>query len=190
MERNRWERAIRCLEIAVHPHTADEEVIAAINGFRRTAAGTPLHRLYREFGDPRTASDNAAIDRLNQENRDLQRRAETAETARNAALQRAVLAERNAEDIARELRAVEHRAEMAELRLAELQGAYGQISGGLHDENSDLRRALQEARRNLAQPLHEPVRPFQNLLDAALDRPTQAPPAPPPPAVGRPWWTA
>ena len=28
MERNRWERAIRCLEIAVHPHTADEEVIA------------------------------------------------------------------------------------------------------------------------------------------------------------------
>ena len=49
MQRNRWETAIRCLEIAAHPNTNDEEVIAAINGFRRTADGTPLSRLCREF---------------------------------------------------------------------------------------------------------------------------------------------
>ena len=40
MERNRWETALRCLEIAVHPGTSDEEVLAAIRGFRRTAGGT------------------------------------------------------------------------------------------------------------------------------------------------------
>jgi len=41
MERNRWEGAIRCLELALHPNTADAEVIAGVNGFRCAAAGIP-----------------------------------------------------------------------------------------------------------------------------------------------------
>ena len=52
MERNRWEIAIRCLEIALHPNTSDEEVIAAVNGFRRTAEGTPLRELCRTLAAP------------------------------------------------------------------------------------------------------------------------------------------
>ena len=49
MQRNRWETAIRCLEIAVHPNTTDEEIVAAVNGFRRTVESTPLRQLCREF---------------------------------------------------------------------------------------------------------------------------------------------
>ena len=71
--------------------------------------------------------------------------------------------------------AAEHRAEAAEQRFAEFRGAYGRISGSLQHENFDLRRALEEARRNLAQPIHEPVPPFQNLLNAALQRPRPNP---------------
>jgi hypothetical protein len=49
MERNRWDRAIRCLEIALHPNTEDDEIIAGVNGFRRTADGTPLSEICHEF---------------------------------------------------------------------------------------------------------------------------------------------
>jgi hypothetical protein len=177
MERNRWETAIRCLEIAVHPHTAEEEVIAAVNGFRRTANGTPLIRVCREFAGLAPPASSAELDRLRRENLELRRKFEEAENGRVAALRRAEAAEQNA-------RAAEHRADAAEERLAEFQGAYGRISGGLSHENADLRRALAEARRNLAQPIHEPVRPFQNMLNTALGRPDQTPSTP---ALSHPW---
>src|ERR1700676_2216332 len=32
MERNRWETAIRCLEVALLPNPTDDEVIAGVNG--------------------------------------------------------------------------------------------------------------------------------------------------------------
>src|SRR5262245_32450533 len=71
MERNRWETAIRCLEIAVHPNTSDEEALAAIRGFRRTARDVPMSQLSRAFPDTAPAHLLDRLDQLNQENREL-----------------------------------------------------------------------------------------------------------------------
>lgn len=183
MERNRWETALRCLEIAVHPNTSDEEAIAAINGFRRTAGKTSLVHLCRQFA---AAPGHllSRLDQLNRANLELRRKLEEAEANRVAAQLSLQAAEQRAREIGEELLAAEHRADAAEQRLGEFQGAYGRISGSLRGENEDLRRALDEARRNIAQPIHEPVRPFQTALNAALQRPAAPPSAP---AVARPW---
>lgn len=169
MERNRWETALRCLEIAVHPNTSDEEVVAAVRGFRRTAGKTPLIELCREFA---SAPDHllSRLEQLNRTNLVLRHKMEEIEAERAAAVRDLQAAEQRAQETGSELLAAEHRAGVAEQRLAEFQGAYGRISGGLRGENDDLRRALDEARRNLAQPTHEPVRPFQSALNAALQR--------------------
>lgn len=182
MERNRRETALRCLEIAVHPNTSDEEVIAAINGFRRTAGKAPLAQLCREFAAPGHLLSR--LDQLNRANLELRCKVEEAEANRVAAQLARQVAEQRTREIGEELLAVEHRADVAEQRLSEFQGAYGRISGGLRGENDDLRRALDEARRNMAQPIHEPTRPFQDALSAALQR-SDAPPTPP--AFARPW---
>jgi len=194
MERNRWETALRCLEIAVHPNTSDKEIVAAVNGFRRTAGGTPLTRLYREFAELEAIGAGRGgkawhlldrLDQLHQENRRLQRRIAEAEASRAAALRQLQDAERRNREA---LVAAEQRADLADRQLAEFRGAYGRISGGLQTENRDLRRALDEARRNLAQPIHAPIAPFRDALDAALQRPgrqaAQAVPA------ANPSWTA
>jgi len=184
MERNRWETALRCLEIAVHPGTSDEEVLAAIRGFRRTAGGTPL----AEIAGSTPAHLLSRLDQLNRSNLALRRKIEEIDADRAAALRELQESALRAQEIGEELHAAEHRADIAQQRLAEFQGAYGRISGGLRGENDDLRRALDEARRNMAQPIHEPVRPFQSALDAALQRPDSPPPtAPRAPAFGRPW---
>lgn len=169
MNRNRWETALRCLEIAVHPGTGDEEALAAVHGFRRTAGKTPLVELCQEFaGAPGHLLSR--LDQLNRVNLELQRKIERADADRLAALQGLRAAERRAQEAAEELSAAEHRAAAAERQLSDFQGAYGRLSGGLRGENDDLRRALDEARRNMAQPIHEPVRPFQSALNAALQR--------------------
>jgi len=185
MERNRWETAIRCLEIAVHPNTSDEEVIAAINGFRRTAGRTSLAQLCRELG---TAPGHllSRLDQLHRTNLALRCKVEETEARRFAAAQELKSAQQRAQELGEELLAAEHRADVAEQRLAEFQGAYGRISGGLRGENDDLRRALTEARHNLTQPIHEPVRPFQKALNAALQR-LDTPPSPSAPAANWPW---
>jgi len=186
MERNRWETALRCLEIAVHPNTSDEEIVAAIGGFRRTAGRTPLALLCREFaGAPGHLLSR--LDQLNRANLALRRKIEETEARRAVALRELQAAEQRAREIAEELLAAEHRADAAEQQLLEFQGAYGRISGGLRGENDDLRRALDEARHNMAQPIHEPVRPFQSALNTALQRPDPPPPTRPAPAFGRPW---
>jgi septal ring factor EnvC (AmiA/AmiB activator) len=183
MERNRWETALRCLEIAVHPNTSDEEALAAVRGFRRTAGKTPLVQLCPEFANA-PGHLLSRLDQLNRANLELQRKIEEADADRLTALQSLKAAEQRTREIAEELLATEHRADAAERQLAEFQGAYGRISGGLRGENDDLRRALDDARRNMAQPIHEPTQPFQSALNAALQRPDSPPPAP---AFGRPW---
>jgi septal ring factor EnvC (AmiA/AmiB activator) len=188
MERNRWETAIRCLEIAVHPNTSDEEAIAAIRGFRRTARNLPMSQLCRGLpaGAPAHLLDR--LDQLNQENRELRRKIAENESKRAELAGRVQKAERRAEEIGRDLLAAEYRADAAEQRLVEFRGAYGRIAGGLHHENLDLRRALDDARHNLAQPIHEPVAPFKSVLGAALQRTDQPQPAGVSAAV--PSWTA
>jgi chromosome segregation ATPase len=192
MERNRWETAIRCLEIAVHPGTDDREVLAAINGFRRTAQNAPLRQLCREFVGSSTSGPSAITDelqRLARENLALRQKLEEAEANRKTVLQRLRDAEQRGDEIGEELLAAEQRADDAERRLAEFRGAYGRISGSLGHENDELRRALADARRNLTQPIHEPVAPFQAALNAALQRPDQ-PPAGQPAALANHPWTA
>lgn len=185
MDRNRWETALRCLEVAVHANTGDEEVLAAVNGFRRTAGRMPLAQL---FGDAAGTPGHllSRLDQLNRANLALRRKAEEADASRAAALRSLQQAEHRVREMDDELRAAEHRAAMAEQRLAELQGAYGRLSGGLRGENDDLRRALDDARRNMAQPIHEPVRPFQSALNAALQR-GEPPASTPVTAYNRPW---
>jgi septal ring factor EnvC (AmiA/AmiB activator) len=190
MERNRWETALRCLEIAVHPATNDGEVLAAINGFRRTAHNAPLRQLCREFsGSPSSGASAVAdeLQRLARENLALRQKLEEADASRKATFQRLHDAEQRSDAIGEELLTAEQRADAAERRLAEFRGAYGRISGSLNNENDDLRRALAEARRNLAQPIHEPVAPFQAALNAALQRPDQIPANQPMAIASHPW---
>jgi chromosome segregation ATPase len=190
MERNRWETAIRCLEIAVHPATDDREVLAAINGFRRTAHNAPLQQLCRELaGAPSNGASAVAdeLQRLARENLALRHKLEEADARRNSILRRLQDAEQRSDEIGEELLAAEERADDAERRLAEFRGAYGRISGSLNHENGDLRQALAEARRNLAQPIHEPVAPFQAALNAALQRPDQTPTSQPTTMATHPW---
>ncbi|HEU0217003.1 MAG TPA: hypothetical protein VFQ90_10100 [Stellaceae bacterium] len=188
MERNRWGTAIRCLEIAVHPNTSDEEALAAIRGFRRTARNVPMSQFGRAAADAAPAHLLDRLDQLNQENRQLRRKITEAESRRAEALGRLQNAERRAQELGRELSAAEERADAAEQRLLEFRGAYGRIAGGLQHENVDLRRALDEARRNLAQPIHEPVAPFKAVLGTALQRADQPQPGSPP--APEPSWTA
>jgi len=185
VERNRRETALRCLEIAVHPNTSDEEALAAVRGFRRTVGKTPLVELCQEFASA-PGHLLGRLDQLNRANLELQRRIEAADADRIAAMQNLKAAERRWRETDEELRAAERRAEAAEEQLTTFQGAYGRISGGLRGENDDLRRALDEARRNMAQPIHEPVRPFQNALNAALQR-SDTPSSAPVAAHNRPW---
>ena len=140
MERNRWDTAIRCLEVALHPNTQDGEVIAAVNGFRRAAAGTPLREVCFQLagaGPPGRSRADApekwkeALDRLNRENLDLRRKLEVEESTQAAARRR--------------LREAEERVR-------------------------DLHRALDQAKRNLAELQAERTAPppFRKMLAAAL----------------------
>src|ERR1700739_4728441 len=93
MERNRWEAAIRCLEVAVHRSTRDDEVIAAVNGFRRTVEGVPLSQICIEFacgGVPlaELAAMKESLDRLGRANLELRRKLTVDEAAQQEAAQR------------------------------------------------------------------------------------------------------
>jgi septal ring factor EnvC (AmiA/AmiB activator) len=187
---------MRCLAIAVHPNTADEEVIAAINGFRRTAAGIPLGQVCREFAGLEAASQpgmvgagewREALDRLARENFELRLKIEQVDDNRVATQQRLAEAEQRNREISEELAATAQRADTAEQHLATFRGAHSRISSALQSENSDLQHALDEARRNLAQPIHEPVLPFQRVLNAALGRSVSTPAATPAAVSAHPW---
>jgi hypothetical protein len=154
MERNNGETAIRCLEIALHPNTADDEVVAAVNGFRRMAGGKPLSQICSEFagkGDnrhsPTAETWREQLDRLSRENFRLRQQAE-----------------QRVRDETKELATARRRAGAAEQRLAELQSSVDDLS----DENNDLRRALEQARRiPTASTAPRAASPFRDFLAAA-----------------------
>jgi hypothetical protein len=170
MERNRWESAIRCLELALHPNTADAEVIAAVNGFRRAAAGAPLTEICRDYAGAASPADN-----FNEENLDLRRRLEQQRANQEEALARLREAERVIRDLSDEIRAEQR-------NFADFRAASAQIVDGLKDENFDLRGALDEARRTADRPAPRQPSPFRDLLAKTLLREGQPPPVPPRPA--------
>ena len=129
MERNRWETAIRCLEVAVHPHTRDDEVVAAINGFRRTVAGVAVSQVCIEFacgGLPlaELANMKATMERLDRENRELRRKLAAEETARQEAAQRLDGAYRRIYELTEEAAAAERLAEALGREFEDFRAAY------------------------------------------------------------------
>ena len=134
MERNRWESAIRCLELALHPNTADAEVIAGVNGFRRAAAGAPLGEVCRDYAGAATPGDDLA-----HENLDLRRRLEHQRASQEEALARLREAERVIRGLSEDIRAEQQ-------NFAAFRSASARIVDGLRDENFDLRGALEQAR--------------------------------------------
>src|SRR5580700_5290284 len=178
MERNRWETAIRCLEVALHPNTSDDEVIAAVNGYRRTADGTPLREVCIEFAGgcsdgrdtvTRAEEGTEEFDRLDQKNVDL----------RHAA-------ERRVRELSEDLLAAQQRANIAEQLLVELRSTLHDLS----DENLDLRRSLERTRGAIVEQVQPAAAPFRKFLDAAtaLDRGRQGSGSPIfSPSPSRPW---
>lgn len=177
MERNRATTAIRCLEIALHPNTSDHEIIAAVNGFRRTAGGMPLREICLQFAG--TGYDglgpvadhaklSAKLDRLNRENFDLRRKLEAEENNQVATADRLHEATQLIRELSEELLAAQRQASAAMQRFAELRSAHAEILERVQRENSDLRRALEQARHAATglEPRRTP--PFRKFLSAAL----------------------
>jgi hypothetical protein len=154
MDRNKWETAIRCLEVALHPNTSDDEVIAGVNGFRRTADGTPLSEVCAEFAGGPPAD---------RENLDLRRKLEREQARQLAALRRLREAERLVRELSDEIRAEQQ-------SFADFRSASTTIVDGLKDENFDLRGALEEARTASRRTV---ASPFRDALAAALGEPVE-----------------
>ncbi len=146
MERNRWEKAISCLEVALHPNTRDDEVIAGVNGFRRTADGTRLRDICAELAGK--AGDGSAP---------------ATDPAQIAALERLREAERRIHELSADIRA-------AEQNFADFRSASAQLLDGLKDENFDLRGALEQARRVTERRPAAVASSFRDLLTAARVR--------------------
>ena len=168
MERNRWETAIRCLEVAVHPTTREDEVIAAVNGFRRTADGVPLSQVCVEFacgGVPvaELAAMKESLERLNRENRELRRRLAVEEAAQEEAADRLDKAHRRIFELTEETAAAKRQAEAGEREFADFRAAYASALEGAHD----LRGLADEARRAIADKTPAPPRPFSAFLAEA-----------------------
>jgi hypothetical protein len=174
MERSKWETAIRCLEVALHPNTEADEVLAGVNGFRRLAAGTPISEVCREYAD----AEGVRADTIDRQNLDLRRRLERERAEQLAALRRLQEAERQIRALSEEIRAEQQ-------SFAEFRAASEQIVDGLKDENFDLRGALQQAERTV-RVVVKPS-PFRQLLAAALDGDAISPPLNFPATPRHPW---
>jgi hypothetical protein len=172
MERNRWETAIRCLEVAAHPNTRDDEVIAAVNGFRRTVEGLPLSQVCIEFacgGVPLAdlANMKETLERLQRENRELRRKLTVEEAAQAEAAQRLDAAYRRIYELTEEAGAAQRFADAVRREFEDFRAAYAEVLNGMEHENFDLRWMLDDAKRSLADKPAAVVRPFSAFLAEA-----------------------
>jgi septal ring factor EnvC (AmiA/AmiB activator) len=165
MERNRWETAIRCLEVAVHPNTSDDEMIAAVNGFRRTVEGLPLSQVCIEFacgGVPLAdlAQMKDTLERMNRDNLELRRKLAVEEAAQASTARRLDDAYHRIYQLTEEAMAARRLAEAAEQEFEEFRAAYAEALDSMKQSNAGLRSALDEAKRSAR-------RPFSALLAEA-----------------------
>jgi hypothetical protein len=184
------------LEVALHPNTSDDEVLAGVNGFRRTAGRTPLGEICAEFArDGNHVADlaewTARFVRLSRENQELRRRLDSSEATPIATLAKADDGEQRLRELAEQLLAAERRANIAEQRLVDVRDAYAQVTDGLRHEIAGLRATVEHARRVPA----EPAPLFSDFLSAAQqggDRPqfAQRTAAPMSGSAPRSPWTA
>jgi septal ring factor EnvC (AmiA/AmiB activator) len=169
-DRNKWDTAIRCLEVALHPHTIDDEVIAAVNGFRRTAEGATLREVCLAFaaragGAPADGTDaarwRAELARLERAIQELHRRNESEASRRATILSRLAEARRQNRALADELAAMTRRAAAAERDLADLRNAARSWDAPRpRDESSTVRAPA-------TSPARPPAARFQELLATA-----------------------
>jgi hypothetical protein len=189
MERNKWETAIRCLEIAVHPNTSNDEVVAAINGFRRTASGAPLSQMCIEFACGGLALADLAqikemLERLQRENLELRRKLVVEEAAQINTAQRLDTAFGRIHELTLELAAAHLRADTAEQEFAAFRAAYARIVDGMKADKAGLQAALDEARQRAVDRAVLPASPsFAGYLTEARLR--AAPGSPFPNGSGR-----
>ena len=132
MERNRWETAIRCLEVAAHPGTREADVVAAIDGFRRTVEGTPVSQVCIEFACggvslSALAETKATIERLDRENRELRGRLTVEVAAQAEAAGRLDNAYRRIYELTEETAAARRLVDTAEQEFADFREAYAQL---------------------------------------------------------------
>ena len=130
-------------------------VLAAINGYRRTAGGASLADLARKSAPAANPGElQAEYERLNRENLDLRRM-----------LLRRVGGESEQRlcDLSEELLAAQSRASLAEQLLAELRVAHVEITAGLRDEIRGLRDRASTDRPSMRSP-------FRDFLAAASAR--------------------
>jgi hypothetical protein len=201
MERNKWTTAIRCLEIALHPNTSDDEVLAAVRGYRRTAGNTPLGEVCAGFAPRQALAEHAHVTdlaewterfaRLSRENLELRFRLDLAKTQRFDGARHADETQRRLDEMSEEMHATQRRAGLAEQRLDDARDAYAQVTDGLKHEIAGLRAALEQARNaGLARrDVAEPAPLFSDFLTAAqegADRPRFIQPVPTP-APRSPW---
>ncbi|HEY7990010.1 MAG TPA: hypothetical protein VID77_01360 [Stellaceae bacterium] len=166
MQRNKIETAIRCLEVALHPNTSDEEILAAVAGFRRTAAGTPLSELCLDLQqgnggarDLDAARLEAKCERLNQENFDLRLKVKFEEDSRALATRRLRRAERQIDELNDRLAVSHDRTGALEHQLEELRTAY-----------CDLNGRTVRPRIEPEQPARRKIGAFRDVLGAAKMR--------------------
>lgn len=157
MERNRWETAIRCLEVAVHPGTGDDEVIAAVNGFRRTAEGVPLSQVCIEYscgGVPLAdlARFKESLERLNRENLELRRKLAVEEAAQSATALRLDEACRRIFELTEEAAAAQRMAETVEREFEEFRAAYAAADAAAGRDQGGAPRAPQEVPAEMRRP--------------------------------------
>ena len=175
MERNRWETAIRCLEVAVHPNTRDDEVLAAVNGFRRTAEGEPLSRICIEFacgGVPlaELAAMKDNLDRLRRENLELRRKLSVDEAAQQETARRLDAAHRRICELTEETAAAHHAAESIERDFEDFRAAYARAIDGIVHRDADVRAALDKANQPVAPPVTRPFSAFLTEARLAADK--------------------
>ena len=172
MERNRWETAIRCLEVALHPNTGDDEVIAAVHGFRRIVAAWTLREICADLtGTLRAANAaNAATEetRLSRENRELRGRLATAEQRQAETLEELAEVQRQLGEARDEARRARDEATAGARQFAEFRAAHAHLAERLTRENADLRRMLEDARRGAAVATPQSRPTFGSELAAAL----------------------
>lgn len=162
MERNRWATALRCLEVALHPNTGDDEIVAAINGFRRTVQDTPLAEVL-SLGAALDVIEPEQFERLKKFNRALRRQLEVKAADNRALASDLQEIEQRCTELSEQLAGAEKEISDARRGLAD----YRTAIEALKDENNRLREQLDALQPIAPSPSQSPSSRFTEVLATA-----------------------
>ena len=178
MERQKLRTVMRCLEIALHPNTRDEEIVAAVHGFRRTVGTASFPEICLEFArtnDPQGCAPewHQQLHRLGRENLALQRDIEALRNLESLTGSRISEANERIRELEDELDAARRRARDAEKQTAEVKAAYRTVTDELRRQIVELHRPNRSpASAQAATPSPVEATSFAALLKAARDTAT------------------